>query len=151
MVNIQTERLRGCVNQLNAIIVEYYAETEAKEGVPPLDMDWELYTSMEEHDKFILITARDEHDGRIVGFVTYYLGFHPHYKTVMFATCGTLAVKINHRGEGIAGKLLTAAVPLLKLHDVKYITHGHRSVYDVEPIFTKHGFKLTELQFTKVI
>jgi GNAT superfamily N-acetyltransferase len=148
-LNIQVERLRGCIRQLNAIIVEYYEKTVASEGVPPVDMAWELFTELEDKDGFILITARDPYDGQIKGFVTYYVGPHPHHKTVVFATCGTLAVKLSERGKGIATQLLKAAEQLLRMYNVKYISHGYRSVYNTEPIFTKHGYKLAELQFVK--
>jgi GNAT superfamily N-acetyltransferase len=148
-MNIQVERLRGCINQLNAIIVEYYAKTAASEGVPPVDMAWELFTELEDRDGFILITARDPFNGIIKGFVTYYVGPHPHHKTVTFATCGTLAVKVSERSKGIASQLLKAAEPLLKMHHVKYISHGYRTVYNKEPIFSKHGYKLAEYQFVK--
>jgi GNAT superfamily N-acetyltransferase len=148
-VLIQVERLRACRLQLNAIIVEYYEKTVASEGVPPVDMAWELFSELEDKEGFILITARDTLTGIIVGFVTYYVGPHPHHKTVVFATCGTLAVKLSERGKGIAHQLLDAAEPLLRMHHVKYISHGYRSVYNADPIFTKHGYKLAELQFVK--
>lgn len=150
-MNIQVERLRDCVNQLNAIIVEYYVETEADQGVPPLEMDWELYSGLEDNNKAIFITARDEYDGRILGFVSYYINTHPHHKTTVFATCGTLAVKLSERSKGIAHKLLDAAEPLLKMYGVKMISHGYRTVYNKQPIFSKHGYKLVEYQFMKEI
>jgi GNAT superfamily N-acetyltransferase len=148
-VLIQVEKIRSCVRQLNDLMVEYYEKTEAKEGVPPTDMDWEQATDLESQDKFILITARDALTGIIVGYVTYYVGTSPAYKTVVYATCGTLAVKVDQRGKGIATQLMAAAEPLLKMYHVKYISHGFRTVYKTEPLFPKLGYRLAELQFIK--
>lgn len=148
-VLIQVERIRSCLNQLKDIVPEYYEKTVAKEHVPPIDRDWEQSIDLEAQDKLILITARDALDGRICGYVTYYIGPHPAYKTVVFATCGTLAVKLDQRGKGIATQLLKAAEPLVKQYHAKYISHGFRTVYKTEPIFPKLGYRLAELQFVK--
>jgi GNAT superfamily N-acetyltransferase len=96
----------------------------------------------------ILITARDD-DNKLVAFVTYYITTNPNHKTIVMASCGTLATRLDQRGKGIASKLLRSAEPILRMYDVKQITHGYRSVYDVEPIFTKHGYKAVEVQYMK--
>jgi len=148
-LSIQVEPLKKCSHLLNAIVVEYYEKTIAHEFMPPLDMDWDQMAKLEAQDKFVVVTYRD-HD-KLHGFVTYFINLHPFHKTTIFASCGTLAVKLEHRGKGIAKKLLHAAEPLLKMYDVKMIIHGYRTLYNVEPIFPKHGYTLTEMQYMKAI
>ncbi len=128
---------------------EYYEKTVARERVPPLDFDWEHYLTAEQMNKFVLIVARD--DETLAGFVTYYVSTHPQYKTTMYAMCNTLAVALKYRGQGIASKLVKAAEPYLKLYNAKYMVHGFRTVYDVEPLFQKLGFELSEKMYQKVI
>lgn len=134
---------------MSAILLDYFKQTVAKEGIPPLDMDWDFYIESAKQDKFVLITARENEE--LVGFVTYYVNNHPHHKTVMFACCDILAVKLGHRGKGIGTKLVTAAEPLLKMFYVKRVVHASRTVYDVEPLFPKLGFTLVEHNYMKAI
>jgi GNAT superfamily N-acetyltransferase len=148
-MQIQVEKFRNCIKQMNDIILEYYAKTVGGDGMPPIDMAWETFTELEANDRMILITARDETNHKLIAFVTYYLLFNQNHKTIPMAACGTLATRLDYRGQGIASKLLHTAEALLRMYDVKQIVHGHRSVYDVEPIFTKHGYKVTEVMYMK--
>jgi GNAT superfamily N-acetyltransferase len=134
---------------MDAILAEYFAATAAKVGIPALDMDWDFYAEAAQQGKFILITARENEE--LVGFVTYYVNNHPHHKTVMYAACDILAVKMAHRGKGIGTQLVKAAEPLLKMFYVKRIVHASRTVYDVEPLFPKLGYSLVERSYMKVI
>lgn len=128
---------------------DYYATTEASRGVPPLDFDWDHYMLLWVNDKLTLITARENEE--LIGFVMYIVTFHPQYKSVLFATCNTLAVAPAHRGKGVATKLVKAAEPYLKMQGVKYVMHGARAVYSAEPLFPKLGFELHERYYSKVI
>ena len=148
-MQIQVEKFRNCMKQMNEIIEEYFAKTVGGDGMPPLDMAWEVFTELEASDKMILITARNESDNKLLAFVTYYLLFNQNHKTIPMAACGTLATRLDYRGQGIAGKLLHTAEAVLRMYDVKQIVHGHRSVYDVEPVFTKHGYKAIEVMYMK--
>ena len=42
-MDIQVEPLKKCIVEMNAILLEYWNATEARMGVPPLDMDWDHY------------------------------------------------------------------------------------------------------------
>ena len=132
-----------------AIMEEYYEKTNASTGVPKLDFDWDYYMGLWLQDSLVLITARE--DDELIGFSMYIVRFHPQYKTVLFATCNTLAVKLGHRGKGVATRLVKASESFLRLHNVKYMLHGFRAVYDAEPLFTKLGFELSEQYYMKVI
>lgn len=134
---------------MDAIMHEYYEKTVARAGVPPLDFDWEAYIKIEAENKLVLIVARDAEE--LMGFAMYYVALHPQYKTTVYGICNTLAVKLKYRGQGVATKLVRAAEPYLKLYNVKYMVHGFRAVYDVEPLFQKLGFELAEKMYQKVI
>lgn len=146
---IRSEALKPNIRDMDAIMHEYYEKTVAKHSVPPLDFDWDHYLTAEANNKFVLIVARDAEE--LIGFATYYVSVHPQYKTTMYAFCNTLAVKLKYRGQGVASKLVKAAEPYLKLYNVKYMVHGFRTVYDVEPLFQKLGFELYEKMYQKVL
>jgi GNAT superfamily N-acetyltransferase len=132
-----------------AIMEEYYEKTSASKGVPKLDFDWDFYMGLWLTDSLVLITARENEE--LIGFSMYIVKFHPQYKTTLFATCNTLAVKLGYRGRGVATKLVKASESYLKMCNVKYMIHGFRAVYDAEPLFKKLGFELSEQFYQKVI
>lgn len=146
---IRSEPLKPNINAMNAIMVEYFANTVGHKDTPPLDYDWPFYLQAEADGKYVLITARENDE--LIGYVDYYVNTHPHHKTVMFASCNTLATKLGHRGKGVGTKLVKAAEPLLQLYNVDCIVHGYRTVYDTEPLFPKLGFKLIEQIYVKVL
>lgn len=148
-MDIQVEPLKKCIVEMSAILLEYWKATPAHEGVPPLDMNWDYYAEQEAAQQFILITAREDED--LVGFAMYIIIMHPHHKTVRFAICDILAVKLGYRNVGIGTKLVTAAEPLLKMYYVKQIVHQCRTVYNVEPLFLKLGFTLIEQSYMKAV
>jgi GNAT superfamily N-acetyltransferase len=150
-MDIQVEPLKKCVVEMSAILLEYWKATEAHEGMPPLDMNWEYYTEQEAAQQFVLITARVGADKELIGFAMYIVIMHPHHKTVRFAICDILAVKLGYRDVGIGSKLVKAAEPLLKMYYVKQIVHQCRTVYDVEPLFPKLGFTLIEQSYMKAV
>ena len=148
-MDIQVEPLKQCVVEMSAILLGYWKTTEAAVGVPPLDMDWDYYAAQEAAQQLVLITARE--DKEMVGFVMYIVMMHPHHKTVRYALCDILAVKLGYRNVGIGAKLVTAAEPLLKQYYVKRMLHGFRTVYDTEPLFPKLGYTLFEQNYMKAI
>jgi len=147
-LRIQCENLRPCIPEVDALIKDYYATTIASKGVPPVDFDWDFYMNLQMEDKLTLITARDD-ERNLLGFAMYIVMFHPQYKTTMYATCNTLAVKPECRGQGIGSKLVKASEAFLKMNSVKYMMHGYRAVYEAEPLFKKLGFTLTEQFYVK--
>jgi GNAT superfamily N-acetyltransferase len=136
---------------MQAIVVDYYEKTEAGKGVPTFDVDWEYYLNMEVTNKLVLITARDEANDELIGFDMYLIAPHPHHKTVMFAFCDTLAVKLGHRHKGVGKKLVQAAESYLKLFYVKRVVHGFRAVYDAKPLFPSIGYTLLDSNYVKVL
>jgi len=146
---IAKERLLDAVTEMNALILGYYEDTNAQEGIPPLKMDWVFYANLERQDKLCVLTYRE--DGVLIGFAMYILGNHPQHAGMPFALCNTLAVATKHRGKGIGTKLVEAAISHLRHLDVKMMVHGHRTVYDARPLFPRLGFDLIEHIYMRML
>lgn len=143
---IQTEPLKHCEQQLDDLLHGYWDSTPAQEGMPPLDVDWEMFREQEQAGRLVIITARSR---MLLGFAMYIVGRHPKHKTLLAAFCDTLATDVHVRRQGIGTKLVCAAESLLKPMGVEIMIHGFRSVYNDQPLFPRLGFKLIETFFMK--
>lgn len=134
---------------MNDIIVDYYERDEKRKDsmMPEIDIDWQRMIDIERNGGIVAVGAFLDFD--LVGFAIYIVSKHHHHQTVTMATCDTLAVSLNHRGQGIGKKLVRAAIELLKKRGVKLMAHGHRACYGRTPIFPQLGFVLEEYIYVK--
>jgi predicted N-acetyltransferase YhbS len=149
-MQIQLEALSVIQKEVAALIDGYYADTNAQDGIPPLNMDWPFFIKLEQGYRLVLFTARE--DGELMGVNMYMLTQHPQHKGMTWAMCNTLAVATKHRGKGIGTMLVEAGMAYLKTRtDVKVVTHHFRTIYDAKPLFPKLGFDLAEHVYMKVL
>ena len=134
--------------ELDELLKDYFAKTEAKEGIPPLDMDWDLYIKLWDRDQLIIMTAEED---KIEGFVMYHVNRHPHHRKVMTAICDILAVRPEIRSTGLGKLIVRTAEPVLKAVGVTMIVHSFRTIYDVKPVFLGLGYKLFEHNYIRMI
>jgi len=138
---ISPELLEQGYKDCDALVLDYYARTEASHGPMPLKIDWDTYRNMESTGHCCLFTAREE---QLDGFVLYAVHRHLHHPTYNLAMCSILAVRPEARGRGLGRKLVEFAMPWLKTHGCTHIAHSFRMIYNTEPLFPKLGFKLIE-------
>jgi GNAT superfamily N-acetyltransferase len=149
-VNVHTEQVDSVFHELDDLLEDYFARTVAKEGLPPLRMNWLAYIELNNRGDLILFTARDHWDD-LLGFVMYHIHPHLHHMGVIGAACDILAVNVDQRNNGIATELIERAEPVLRNRGVQYVTHQFRTCYDVKPLFPKLGYKLIEQGYMKEI
>jgi len=148
-MELRKERLKNCYQEVAALIDDYYARTNAQDGIPKLEMHWPFFLKLDKAERLWLCTARDE--GKLVGVGMYILGVHPQHKTRHYAMCNTLGVNPDYRGKGIGTSLVEYAEAQLREKGISMMIHGHRVIYKTEPLFTKLGFVETERMFMKVL
>ena len=149
-MQIQVESLSLVYKEVAELIDGYYADTNAQDGIPKLDMDWPFFIKLEQGYRLLLFTARE--GGELLGVNMYMLSQHPQHKGMTCALCNTLAVATTHRGKGIGTQLTEAALVYLKTRtDVKMVVHHFRTIYDAVPLFPKLGFDLVEHVYMKVL
>jgi GNAT superfamily N-acetyltransferase len=149
-MQIKMERLPDCAAEVNDLILGYYADTNAQDGIPPLKMDWAFFARLDAVDKLVLFTARI--DRELVGVNMYMLSEHPQHAGMPCALCNTLAVATRHRGKGIGRVLVQEATDYFEKRPEKWmIVHHFRTIYDTVPLFPKLGFDLVEHVYMKVL
>lgn len=148
-MDLKEERLHTCVKEVAALIDDYYARTNAQEGIPKLQMHWKFFTDLEKKKRLALYTARDE--GKLIGVGMYLLYLHPQHFGMLSAICNTLGVNPDYRGKGVGTKIVQFAEIGLRDRGVKMVVHGYRTIYKTEPLFPKLGFVETERMYTKVL
>ena len=149
-MQIQVEALSLIHEEVAKLIDGYYADTNAQDGIPKLDMDWQFFIDLERSYRLLLFTAREA--GELLGVNMYMITQHPQHKGMTWALCNTLAVATKHRGKGIGTQLTEAAIAYFKQRtDVKMVVHHFRTIYDAQPLFPKLGFDLVEHVYMKVL
>lgn len=147
-MQIRMEMFEPCVKEIDEIIRDYWHKTPAHKGVPPLDFNWPLYIESNKNERLLLVTARDN-NGKMQGFVMYFIMRHPHHRTMLWANCDTLATRVEARGKGYGTRLVNTAEKLLQARGVKFVTHNFRTCYRTKPLFPKLGYELMEYSYMK--
>lgn len=135
--------------EMEDLLQDYYATTVANDGIPPYDFDWRTYTNAALNDKLLVAVAREAADIAMCGFVLYFVTHHLHHRTMIVATCDTLAVHRNKRGKGVGSGLMRFCEPILLDRGVERIVHTYRTVYNTTPLFEKHGYNAEETVYIK--
>lgn len=143
------EELVECYMECDRLVRDYYASTKASEEVPPIDFHWPQYLALEHVKQIVLVTARN--GAELAGFVLYVVSPHPHHKTIMMASCDTLAVRPEYRSMGIGRSLINAAEPMLLACGAVRVMHSFRLIYreEVAPLFPKLGFEPYEVVYSR--
>jgi GNAT superfamily N-acetyltransferase len=143
------EPVAQAYSQLDGLLQDYFARTKAKEGLPPLHMQWRTYIELEKAGSLMVLTARDD-KCELLGFVMYHIYQHLHHTGVINAACDILAVRLDQRNKGIGRALVENAEPLLRSRGAQFVTHQFRTCYEEEePLFPKLGYKLIEQGYLK--
>lgn len=149
-MQIKMEHLSDCAGEVNDLILAYYADTNAQDGIPPLKMDWAFFARLAAENKMVLFTARIGKE--LIGVNMYLLSPHPQHAGMPCALCNTLAVATAHRGKGIGRVLVEEGTAYFAKRPEEWmVIHHFRTIYDVEPLFPKLGFNLVEHVYMKVV
>lgn len=149
-MQIMFESLATAEGEMDVLIKGYYADTNAQDGIPPLQMVWPFFRKLEAQDRLVVLGARE--GAELLGFAMYMIVEHPQHGGMRQAMCNTLAVATKHRGKGIATQLVKAAEIYFRTTErVEAMIHGVRAIYNVEPLFPKLGFHAVETNYMKVL
>jgi GNAT superfamily N-acetyltransferase len=133
-------------DECDALIRDYYARSNASDGMSKLAINWQRYAAMERAGACFLFLDRDE---QLNGFALYMLYDHMHHEAQCIAQCTMIGVQLEARGKGVGRGLIEAAILFFKPMGVTHVVHQHRLIYDTEPLFEKLGFKKIEVSYMK--
>jgi len=134
--------------QCDELVKDYYKTTIASSEVPDLDFAWPTYIKMEENRYTLLMVALD--GAELAGLSLYLISPHLHHKDEMLVgLCDMIGVRPSHRNKGIGRELVKRSEDALRSRGCTHMIHMYRKIYDVEPLFTKLGFKPIEISYMK--
>ena len=127
----------------------HWEEVALYKDVRPLDLDTDFYEEMSRRGKYVGVCARQ--DGAIVGYTSYFLAAHPHYKTWKVAKCDALFILPKYRTIFVSVGLLRHAESYLKELGVNSIVSGTKKHKDLERLFNFLGYEAIETLHEKVL
>jgi GNAT superfamily N-acetyltransferase len=92
------ERLADIRQEIEPILYRHWQEIAWNKDKIPLDVDWDRYDALADNGSFVCYTARI--DGKLVGYSAYFLAYHLHYKSTLFANNDVLYIDREYRGGG---------------------------------------------------
>jgi GNAT superfamily N-acetyltransferase len=144
---ITLDTLHGDVwAECDALVRDYYARSNASDGMSELQINWTRYAAMERAGSCFLFTSRE---AQLDGFALYLIYDHMHHANQRIAQCDMIGVRLEARGKAVGRFLVEAAMSLFRAMGVTHIVHQHRLIYDTEPLFEKMGFKKIEVSYMK--
>jgi GNAT superfamily N-acetyltransferase len=109
----------GLESQLAPLMAAHWSEVAPYRDIP-LDVDWPLYHAIDRAGALRIYTAR--RDGKILGYVSFVVRPHLHYKQHVYATCDALYLLPEERGHTLAARLIGHAAEALKAEGTKVMS-----------------------------
>lgn len=127
------------VNELEELLKKH--ESEVSEVSLEFDPNQLLYYKAQASQSYAGYVARDD-SGNAIGYIGYWVGYHPHYSEMMAHQDLFFVVPKNRNNQMVGIKLLKYSEEDLKNNfEVKLIIHGFTSKIDLTPLFIRSGYK----------
>ena len=146
-ITYQVEKFKDCIEEGSLLGSANYKEGDPRAESVNINIDWELYTKLEDAGSMVLITARDEE--LLAGYLILTLASHPHIKDFIQASSDAIFVDKEYRGEGVGKELLTTAEEALKEVGVGWISLFFRDSKSSEGLMRSLNYKQTDVVFGK--
>lgn len=138
MITFQHECFTELIDEISKLLDEHYNELTLNKDVVKLHPRWDKYISLEQSDRYVFLTARE--DGNIIGYSGFIVDHHLHYAGILVASNDILFLKDTHR-LGMTGiKLIKYSEEQLKLIGVNKITWHVKLSRDFRPILYRMGY-----------
>lgn len=103
-------------------VARHYDEIKTEGDKGPPDMDWEQYDRASRLGHAVAVIAR--HDGQMIGYSCFTIGFNPRYKTILEANSAGLFVEKEYRAE-VGEEMIDRAEQFLNGLGVKEINYDN--------------------------
>ena len=136
------------LDALKEIIKDHYEELSVTKTFP-LDPDWEAYKTILDSGKLRFVTCKE--DGKLIGYIIFFMMPHLHYKTCLTAFEDIYFLKKEYRKGRVGLKMFQFAEKLLKEQGVQRILYNTKVHSDNSSLFEYLGFTLIDKVFTKLL
>ena len=119
MITYQVEILNyDLIAEVTPILIEHYHEIAHYKDIK-LDVDWDRYLMIQDKGLLRIITARD--DEQLIGYVSWYLAWNPHYSQSLQASQDVLYLHPDHRKGRTGIRLIKFCEDVLRNEGVQVI------------------------------
>lgn len=145
-IQYKTMKYDECFEQVNEMLSAHHNEASNYQDLV-LNPDFEMYKQANKKGLFRIYCCLD--DNQIVGYLTYLIFTHIHYKHKLIANQDIYYLKPDYRKGFIAVKLFKFAEKHLKSLGISYVQYSTNTKQDRSKLFEFLGCELTEKTFYK--
>ena len=103
-MKIQQETLYGVFEEIEELIKLHYDEVALHKDFMKLDPDWPRYHALEQSEKLIMFTIRDE--DKLIGYSAFFIDQHLHYKGSKIAINDVVFLHPDYRNISVGSALI---------------------------------------------
>ena len=143
MITYQIESYADCIKELMPIIEDHYNEVTTHKDVKKLDLDHEKYSYLCHSKMLRIATVRD--DDKLIGYCSWFIMGHMHYRTCMTAVSDALYIDPKYRGSTVAYRMFDFSLNDLRENMGVKIASFHMKVdFPFRTLLKRFGGVLTE-------
>lgn len=149
-ITYQEEPIYKVFHEAKKLLEDHWHEVANHQDTRPLDIDETTYQMLNRLGYIKVFTARD--NDKIIGYASFTISNHLHYKTWKMAVNDVYYVDPAHRGkDGIAKDFFTTIESWLKDQGVRSVTYMDKTQKSHEKFFTGLDYKVIEQVYEKVL
>ena len=150
MITFRVERWRDFVIDGQHLFSKHWEDVALDRDKIDLSVDNAKYEQLDDLGLLHIVTARK--DGRLVGYFLGFLMIHPHYKEAgLMAVTDIYYLLPEARSGGTGAKLFIEVEKSLKERGVVKAYLSCKIHQDHTKLFTRLGWKPTDITFSKII
>jgi GNAT superfamily N-acetyltransferase len=132
------------------LVQDHWGEVdENRHGVLSLTPNLEVYKASDEAGSVHFYTMRSEE--KLVGYSTFWIYDHPHYKGTLFAGNDMLYIIPAYRHTGYSQGFVKFCEDNLKASGVSMITYSMKANHRFEDLMESSGYEHTECVYSKFV
>jgi len=136
------------LDELKEIIKDHYEELSVTKAYP-LDPDWDAYKQILDAGRLKFVTCKE--DGKLIGYIIYFVMPHLHYKTCLTAFEDIYFLKKEYRKGRVGIRLFQYAEKMLKEQGINRIIYNTKVHSDNTSLFEYLGYSFMDKVFTKLL
>ena len=145
-MKLARERAQDIFDEAMPLLRAHYREIAHHQDIP-LDPDFERYKHLEDLNVLRCYTARDDEDGRLLGYAVFIVSPNLHYRKSIQAMQDVLYVRPENRGTGL--RLVRYADECLAADGVQVVTQHIKAAHNFGAALERMGYELIDLIYQK--
>lgn len=151
MTTFARETMAQAYPDIARLLHEHWRTLARNQDTIPLAVDEEAYRRADADGRMFVATARNE-TGVLVGYAVYFLRYHPHYVTTLWASSDVFWLTPSARGAGVGMRLFAFVEAELQALGVKVMNTSFKLAHpQAGPLLARLGHEPIESTYQKVL